>query len=104
MIQIVHERNKEILRTFILGGIYRHHDYIHPHSLCVVKMTYFLWFDDSKDPMTKKAQRVLEYYEKKYGRPPSILESSVKDEPVEGLRIVTRRVSLPKFHFLLGEE
>lgn len=66
-------------------------------------MKYILWFDSSKSPMPEKAQRAIEYYTKKFGNPPSILETSRQDDSVTGLRVVVHRIRLPKFHFLLGE-
>ena len=68
---------------------------------------YQLWFDDSKTTMSAKAEKAIEYYRQKFGAPPQVLETSLKDEPLpEGLElaVMVQRVSIPKYHFLLGEE
>ena len=66
-----------------------------------------LWLDDSKNSMPIKAQKALAYYQQKFGIPPQVLETSLQDEPLpEGIELVVRvqRVSIPKHHFLIGEE
>jgi hypothetical protein len=66
-----------------------------------------MFFDDSEFSMSVKAQKALDFYFQKFGTPPQVLETSIQDEPVpEGLDLVVRvqRVSIPKFHFLIGIE
>jgi hypothetical protein len=66
-----------------------------------------LWFDDSKVPMSDKAQKALDYYMKKFGVPAQVLETSLRDEVLpDGLQLIARvqRVSIPKHHFLIGIE
>jgi len=70
-------------------------------------MSYLMWFDNSNSEMSEKARKAVEYYQSKFGTPPQVLEMSVKDEPLpEGLELVVRvrRVSIPKFHFLMGSD
>ena len=69
--------------------------------------TGLLWLDDSKSTMPAKAQKAIDYYQHKYGTPPQVLETSLRDEPLpEGLVLVVKvqRVHIPKSHFLMGVE
>jgi len=70
-------------------------------------MDYLLWFDGSKEPVSEKVQKVLDFYKEKFGVPANIVEMSLKDEPIpEGMQMVVRiqSVNIPKSHFLLGNE
>lgn len=39
-------------------------------------MLYMGWMMDMKTPLPERVQRALEYYEKKYGRVPNVVEYS----------------------------
>ena len=72
--------------------------------------TGMLWLDNSKDPLLKKIQKAIQYYQKKYGRKPelclihpSILEDGKAPEEIEGLVIRPYKYISPG-HFWIGIE
>ena len=65
-------------------------------------MTYMEWYE--KGDLSEAVKHAIAHFEKKYGTPPSIVETSLKDEPLpEGMTFVVNRIRIPKGHILVGE-
>jgi hypothetical protein len=75
--------------------------------------TGMLWFDNSKNPLTVKIQKAMDYYEKKYGRKPDLclVNPSMLDGlphegdqiEIQGLNVRPYRPVLPG-HIWIGME
>jgi hypothetical protein len=74
--------------------------------------TGMLWFDNSKNPLSVKIQKAMDYYEKKYGRKPDLclVNPSMMGLPqegnpvdIQGLNVRAYRPVLPG-HIWIGIE
>lgn len=62
---------------------------------------YMLWYQNV--PVTDRVKNAIEYYQKRYGNPPSIIETPLEEELPEGMSVVVKRVRIPKGNLLVGE-
>lgn len=69
-------------------------------------MTGMLWYDNSKDPLTKKIERAAAYYLSKYGKATNTVvvhPLDVDDSQVPGVAIVPSH-ECQRHHLLVSEE
>lgn len=65
---------------------------------------YMGWLDTRDIPLPEKISAAIQRYEKKFGKPPSVLEIGLNEGAVEGLDIgVQRRRYIPINTFFIGE-
>lgn len=65
-------------------------------------MLYTMWQSDSKSATSDDVRQAIDSYIKKFGTPPNILETPLKDVPLpEGM--VVRWINLPKNILLIGK-
>ena len=64
--------------------------------------TYSMWQSDSKTATSEDIRRAIDSYIKRFGQPPNILETPLKDIPLpDGLNL--RWINLPKNILLVGK-
>ena len=63
-----------------------------------------LWYSNEKETLSEKVGKAIAYYEKKYGRKPTLVICNKKDyEEISGIAIRHSR-SIPPNNFWLGME
>ena len=69
-------------------------------------MLFMMWYDNSKDPLTKKIERAAAYYQNKYAkivRTVVINPQDAEDSTVPGVAIITS-TQCQRHHLLVSEE
>lgn len=69
-------------------------------------MLFMLWFDNSKDPLSKKIERAAAYYKRKYAKVVCTVvvhPLDLDDSQIPGVAIVPSR-ECQRHHLLVSEE